>query len=601
MFRGPLRTHGHTKGKAHAAVMGKGKKRRDDNDCDDWDDEPFDLQDMSTKTTTGGAPSSTPAAPPHEPWQPVLLQLLGKPAGHRRMIEGQGRVLCPFTYRGLAELYKSSPELYTEFRRKSGFNLPPDPTSPHTQEGTAFCHCGSELNRSTLEQHCGPANGGKTAAIDGCAPNLADIEAWSKFGKDEQLHYVVRMWLQGKEQLEPTPKAQKLEPQLVKTEIVWPPMLYVKFDPRCGVDFSSQSHLKQTFQGCSHGYPVYHGSFKHQAVLAFASVGDDHAKGYAMAMACLEETKSQIAAAANGVANGILCMDLCTRESDYAYWMRTIDGAKQSRKTPWCDGILRQHHITFVKQFEKAQELAAKREAQRVEAVAQAKLLEEERAQRDAERAQEREERARIDAKYKDQQDALQREREERARRESEYRDRVDQHMSAQHLVAEFKRVCELQVYEMEMQRKLHEEKANSLQEALQSERRKYEHLANSMELKRHSEHAAMEQFEQQLRHVKQRAAREAARQAELEKQAMQQSLSVQLEHERDTSQKLMLRLKMEIDSKQQEIVSLQEKVRKDRERESAELEAIRCASERRGRTLTAVNADSDYREEGRL
>ena len=396
--------------KAHNLAHTMPKRRHDDSDDDDWRylDEP-ELPNMSYKPvhTTGSASSSATASlmPSHEPWQRVLLQLLGKPGSHRAVLERRGSILCPFTRRGLSVLYTASPELYSKFHSTSGCNVPADPTSPHMQQGHAYCTCGNEMNFARLEQHCGPQPSGKTAAIDGVAPKLSDVQGWERFSYDEQLHYVLRMWLAGKEELAPAPKAERNEPQAKMAEIVWPPMLDVDFSPTCGINYSAQGKLRQTFPDISHGYPVWEeGGFQHRAVLAFASAGDDHAKGYAMAMACLEETKLQIAAAApSATADGILRMELCTHEGDYSAWTRQIDRAKarQSHKSQWCDGILRQHKITFVKRYEKAQQLAKQREVQRMEAEEQAKMLEEERAQRaqaeaakveaEAARAQERE------------------------------------------------------------------------------------------------------------------------------------------------------------------------------------------------------------------
>ena len=433
--------------------MGKRKNRPGDSDEEDWrfQDEP-ELPDMSGRsvsaTGTGGAASSSAPAPSFEPWQPVLLQLLGEPRANRALLEGRGSILCPFTRRGLSDLYTSSPADYARFRHLSGFNIPADPTSPHMVEGgRALCFCSSHLSRDTLDQHCGPQPGGKTAAIDAVAPNLSDFDAWMKFPKDEQVHYLLRMWLQGKEALAPAPKPQRLPPQHMQTEIVWPPMVFVKFDPRCGINYSSQSKLRQTFRGCSHGYPVYsRGGSQHKAVVAFASADDDNAKGYAMAMACLDETRSQLAAARpHATTDGIVCMELCTYDKYYREWTNVVEEAKRNGKSSWCDGIFKHHSITSVKQYEKAQELAAKREAQRVEAAAKAKALEEERAQRDAERAQWEEERARIDAKHTAQLAALDEERTARIKLDAEYKAQLDQRMAAQ--LHEFdKHVYELEV-----------------------------------------------------------------------------------------------------------------------------------------------------------
>ena len=403
--------------------MGKGKRARVDSDDDDAID-----PDLPIMNPTPAQQAAAAAAAPstEESWQRCLMELLSR---WKQSRDGNKPLLCPFTRRGLTELYQASPELYAKVRTRSEFSLVEDPESKHMTGGHSYCNCSSEFpNAQRLKQHCGGQPAGKTVNISRSAPALNDPQAWKGFGKEEQLHFLLLMWASGSEQLEPGAAPVRHSAQEPTALICWPPMLFAKFTPASTVQWDSQGILRQKFPGCSNAYPVYTGEgFQHMAILVFDTKSDDNAHGYELADARLKENHAQLDAS-NGrpTFDGVTEMRWCTPDQDRAIWERERERARQRNNKSWCDNLLRHHSpITSVKQYEKAKELTDQREAKRLQAEAEKK-------QHEAERSQWEEERAQIDARYQKQLDEIKKERDERQRAAAAYTQTLEQRADLQ-------------------------------------------------------------------------------------------------------------------------------------------------------------------------
>lgn len=275
--------------------MGNKKRVKYDDDDDDYDDD--DMPDMSRRPQqpppppqpgpSSGAPQLGVGPPPNggprdrlpppgaplEPWQPILQELL-----HKFMrAERSNNFSCPFTRQGLARLFQLDSHLYHRLRAVSRFDLPPDPTSPHTLEGgRSFCTT-HHLRIQSLQQHCGCQAGGKTCIIQPNPP--ATLDDWSKYAVEQQLHYCLLKVAKGMDvlaELAPPQYRAPEQPQRFDAEICWPPALRVT-----GRDLpESEARIRQKFGrevNCTFtGYPEYHGPIVHAVLLVFSSAADDH-------------------------------------------------------------------------------------------------------------------------------------------------------------------------------------------------------------------------------------------------------------------------------------------------------------------------------------
>ena len=177
-------------------------------------------------TADGGS-----AAVPDVDWRTALEALLmayfnAKDISPRSVNSCQ----CPFTRAGLADLYRvdqraCSGRYYASLRRE--FNLPLDPTSPHTQQG-GCAHCSGKVKdaftAATLEQHCGK----KTEAIVAIAPDDRD-----DCDEASRLHYVLLLVLKygnasAYDSAAPVSKRPRMPEKELKETIAWPPMLHVR-------------------------------------------------------------------------------------------------------------------------------------------------------------------------------------------------------------------------------------------------------------------------------------------------------------------------------------------------------------------------------------
>ena len=172
------------------------------------------------------APSAEAAAADTIDWRTALETLLQRVLPPER---AAGKVPCPFTRQGLAQLYNADkfhfggtyyPVLAQEF------NLPPDPNSPHTlQGGHAWCtgKVADAFTRATLCQHCSK----KTEAIAQMAPDEREDG-----DEASRLHFVLRLVLEHGharffDSVQAVAKRPKLEAKAFDEKIAWPPMLFL--------------------------------------------------------------------------------------------------------------------------------------------------------------------------------------------------------------------------------------------------------------------------------------------------------------------------------------------------------------------------------------
>lgn len=271
-----------------------------------------------------------------EPWQPILQELL-----HKSLRAERSNFSCPFTRQGLARLFELDSHLYGRLRTVSGFDLPPDPTSPHTMEGgRSFCTT-HHLRSQTLEAHCGCQTGGKTCIIQPNPP--AKLEDWSKYAVDQQLHYCLLKVAKRMDvfaELAPPQLRAPEQPQTFDAEICWPPALRVT-----GRDIpDSETRIRQKFHPDRRegtvtftGYPVYRGPTVHAVVLTFSSAADDHLIAFDEAKV-LEESLGR---------EGSMRADFVTRQ-EYERWKREKEQSKAGgHKTFWADKLLTRQPFEF--------------------------------------------------------------------------------------------------------------------------------------------------------------------------------------------------------------------------------------------------------------
>ena len=176
-------------------------------------------------------PPTAEAVAPDVDWRVALEALLKALFDAKGISPRSGNMCpCPFTRTGLADLFRvdkacSGGRYYESLRRE--FNLPPDPTSPHTQQG-GCAHCAGKVKdaftAATLEQHCGK----KIEEIAAKSPeDREDCDEASR------LHYVLFLVLKhgnarAYDMAAPVSKRPRMPEKELREKIAWPPMLHVK-------------------------------------------------------------------------------------------------------------------------------------------------------------------------------------------------------------------------------------------------------------------------------------------------------------------------------------------------------------------------------------
>jgi len=507
---------------------------------------------------------------PAESWQAVLIRLLQRHQNLNALRQsarpppGQTwTCFCPFTRRGLSDLFRISQADYTLMRELSAFDLPPDPTSPHTYEGGhSFCNASSHFKAlRELEQHCGPQS--KTTSIGRLAPQVADADQWRRFPAHEQLHYLLLRHIGGGQG--PRVERERLSAHESDLKMLWPPMLSlfgIQLRSRDDQVPNSGAKLKERFGQCSHAYPVYRGAdFAHEAVLVFTSGGlqtdtsERHKEAFERAAALEEELR---------------------REGSFVRQVRfcesgDLDGWQRQSSAAWCNQLLRKHgsEITTRKLMDVRLELAKSREK-----------LNAEKAQLEAKLKEEEEARAKIEAYYQEKLDEVRQQHAVTMRENEEERRRLEHRLNIS-----FEAIC-LQETQMVKQREVMEQRHRNVLEALRVQQERMQLVFDETAKRERLRELDLQEKDKELKLAKEEMHKRARQMDELaSRQHVDAARVAEHEAEKEKVQKERIQMadkveELQAQMEQVKIQSAREKVMKEEEIARAKTQIVKTEGE---------------------
>ena len=135
--------------------------------------------------------------------------------------------------------------------------------------------------------------------------------------------------------------------------------------------------------------------------------------------------------------------------------------------------------------------------------------------------------------------------------------------------------------YEMQLRQRVAEERAQSMQATLQTERSKLSHLERALEVKEMHERAMQQAMEEETTTLIQQANARAEQLVQLGKESVAKELSAAHENQMSRASKEQLRLKLEAEELQRKLAELKRGAEAERERNLRELETRRLAVEK--------------------